>query len=258
MAKVNVAVNCPECNHEFMIQADLTGKDLAPTVRSKINPIGDILVYKITSEDIKNFIVQKSKKYVPDAKVEVVPRYCEKKRRRDSEPHKSYASLRIAFSDNVVEQNEDAGWFGKIGENNGNVRIVPSLFQEIISRYQYNRKELDAWMKDYKTLEELEENLGMTEAYLNDIKMYATPQRILTVTKEPWIIFSAAAENVISDMLTDPTDNKPIGRIQIQDVYPISKDIVEFLIYIHPEEMKLKENPHVRQILLGEEKAKKN
>ena len=98
----------------------------------------------------------------------------------------------------------------------------------------------------------------MNEAYLNDLKMYATPQRILTTNNEPWIIFSAAAENVISDMLTDPTNNEPIGRIQIQDVYPISKDIVEFLIYIHPLEMKLKENPHVRQILLGEEKAKKN
>lgn len=258
MAKVNLSVNCPDCNKDFMVQADLTSADLAPTVRSKINPIGDILVYKITSEDIKQFIIQKSKKYVPDAKVEVVPRYCERKRRRDSEPHRSYASLRIAFSDSVVEKNEDAGWYGKIGENDGNVRIVPTLFKEIISRYQYNKKDIEGWMKNYKTLEDLEENLGMNEAYLNDLKMYATPQRILTTNNEPWIIFSAAAENVISDMLTDPTNNEPIGRIQIQDVYPISKDIVEFLIYIHPLEMKLKENPHVRQILLGEEKAKKN
>ena len=39
--------------------------------------------------------------------MEVVPRYCERKRRRDSEPHRSYASLRIAFSDSVVEKNED-------------------------------------------------------------------------------------------------------------------------------------------------------
>ena len=46
MAKVNLSVNCPDCNKDFMVQADLTSADLAPTVRSKINPIGDILVYK--------------------------------------------------------------------------------------------------------------------------------------------------------------------------------------------------------------------
>jgi hypothetical protein len=258
MAKVNLSIDCPECNHNFLVETNMTAEEMIPNVRGNIKPAGDILVYKITSEDIKKFIVDKARKHVSDAKVEVVPRYTEKKRRRNSEPHKSYASLRIAFSNEVVENKDDSGWFGKIGETGSNVRIVKTIFNDIITRYQYNKKDIESWMKNYKTLEELEESFGISEAYLNDIKMYTTPQRILTNNKEQWVIFSAAPENVIRDMLTDKVSKEVIGRIQIQDVYPISKDIVEFLVYVHPNEMKIKENPHVRQILLGEEKAKKN
>jgi hypothetical protein len=45
--------------------------------------------------------------------------------------------------------------------------------------------------------------------------------------------------------------------MQIMDVHPISNNIVEFVVYIHPDEVLVKENPHVRQILIGEEKPKK-
>jgi hypothetical protein len=57
--------------------------------------------------------------------------------------------------------------------------------------------------------------------------------------------------------LTDVNTGKVPGRIQINDIYPISKEIVEFVVYVHPAQMKTRENPHVRQILLGEEKPKK-
>ena len=229
---------------------------LAPTVRGKLTPAENIYVYRVTSEEIKQFIIQKAKKYVPDVKVEVVPRYCERKRRKSTDPRRSYASLRIAFSNEVIEKNSDQGWFGKIGENGSNVRVVNSLFNNLIRMYQYNKKEIDSWLKSYKTLEELEETLGMTEAYINDLRMYATPQRIKS-NNEDWIIFSAATENVLTDMLTDVETGKVPGKMIIHDIFRISEDIVGFEIHLYPENRVMKEDPHVRQILLGEEKAKK-
>jgi hypothetical protein len=247
---------CPTCGENIKVTAEIPEVN-KPNVRGNIDPIGNILVYRISSEQIKDFIIQKARQYVSDVRMTIVPRYCEKKRKNSTDPHRSYASLRIAFSENVIEKKEDLGWYGSIGENGSNVKIHASIMQNLINKYQYNRKEIEAWLKNYKTLEELEEGLGMTEAYINDLRMYSIPQRVKTDNNESWIIFAAAAENVIEDMLTDPTTNKVPGRIQIQDVYPISKEIVEFVVYVHPTQMKLRENPHVRQILLGEEKPKK-
>lgn len=253
----NLQFLCPHCNTEVGVHAEIGSDDLVPDVRSKLRPMGTIAVYKISSEDMKAFITAKARAMIPDVKVEVVPVYCERRRRqKDLEPHRSYASLRIAFSDNVLEKKEDDGWYGKIGETSDNLRFVSSLFHNIIQKYRYDRKTIDRWLDSYKSLEQLEDALGMTEKYINELKMFSTPRRIMTVNKEPWVIFAAAAENVIHDMLTEIETNRVIGRIQIQDVYPVSNDVVEFVVYVHPNELHLKENPHVRQILLGEEKAK--
>lgn len=256
MKEIKVNASCPSCNTSMNVSVDIDQSMLAPTVRGKLTPAENIYVYRVTSEEIKQFIIQKAKKYVPDVKVEVVPRYCERKRRKSTDPRRSYASLRIAFSNEIIEKNSDQGWFGKIGENGSNVRVVNSLFNNLIRMYQYNKKEIDSWLKSYKNLEELEETLGMTEAYINDLRMYATPQRIKS-NNEDWIIFSAAAENVLTDMLTDVETGKVPGKMIIHDIFPISKDIVEFVIHLYPENRVMKEDPHVRQILLGEEKAKK-
>lgn len=256
MSKFDFSANCPKCGNEIILSADVP--DVAyPEVRSNINPIGNIMVYRISSEQIKDFLIQKARQYVPDVRMTIVPRYCEKKRKNNNDPHRSYASLRIAFSENVIEKKQDLGWYGSIGENANNVTLHEGIMKGLINKYRYNRKTIEGWLKDYKILEELEEAFGMTEAYINDLRMYSIPQRIKTDNNESWIIFAAAAEDVIADMLTDKNSGKIPGRIQIQDVYPISKDIVEFVIYVHPAQMKLRENPHVRQILLGEEKPKK-
>ena len=220
MREIQMGGKCPKCNSDVVLSGNVDISLLAPTVRSKIKPIGSINVYRISSEDIKHFIIQKARKYVPDVKIEVVPRYCEKKRRKDSEPRHSYASLRIAFSENIIEKKDDLGWYGKIGDS-GNVRVIPSLFENIIAKYQYKHKDIDSWLKSYKSLEELEDNLGMTEAYISDLKRYTTPQRVMTTDKQSWVIFAAAAENVIMDMLTEVSTGKVPGRIQIMDVYPI-------------------------------------
>lgn len=257
MGTIQLEAKCPHCNETIKLGATVDAAALAPSVHAKLKPAGSLLVYKISTDDMKVFITQKAKKYCPDVKVEMVAKYCEKKRRHKTEPHRSYASLRIGFSDHIVEKKDDLGWYGKIGESSDNLRIQPSMFQNIFQMYHYDVKNIDAWLKSYKNLEELEDALGITEDYINELKMFAKPQRVFTNNKEPWIIFSAAAENVIRDMLTDVQTQRPAGRIEIRDIYPISKDNVEFLVYVHPQEIELTENPHVRQILTGEEKPKK-
>lgn len=257
MSSIALDVSCPDCKRNFRVQADVNPKLLAPNVRSKVQPVGSVLVYRINTDQMKEFIIQKSKSYCPDVKMEIVPRYCEKKRRKESDPHRSYASLRIAFSEHILEKKDDQGWFGKIGESPDSIRIIPSMFKNIIKLYQYDPKNIEEWTKSYKTMEELEDALGMNEAYINDLRQYSRPQRVTTSNGERWIIFAAAAENVLKDMLTDYKTNQVPGRIQIMDVYPISKENVEFLVYLYPEEIEYKEDPKVRAILLGEEKAKK-
>lgn len=252
---VNVNIECPHCRKDLVANVALDPIQLAPKVRSGLKPVSSVMIYKITSADIKKFLVDKARKYVPDVKMEVVPRYCERKHQSKNEPHGSYASLRIAFSENVIQKNDDMGWYGKIGDTD-HIRIVHTLFEGFIRRYQYNKKDIDGWMSNYKSLEELEDTLGITEAYLSDLKAFATPRAIASNTGDTWVIFAAAPETVIQDMLTIEDSNVPSGRISIQDVSQISKDSVEFLVYVYPGDF-TKENTNVRRILLGEEKLKK-
>lgn len=259
MSAVNLNVSCKKCGNNFNVVTEIDPSQLSEAnLRCKAKPISTIKVYRITSEMMRNFIIAKAKHYCPDAKVEVVSLYCEKKRRKSNELHHSYASLRIAFSEQVIDNNEDLGWFGKLGDSADNINFKPSIFHNLIQKYRFNPEDVKTWMNSYKNLEELEDGLGMSEAYINDIRKYSNPQRVKVAdSNEDWIIFAAAAENVLQDMFTDPETNKVPGRIQIQDVYQIDKDVVEFIVYLHPLETEIRENPNVRKILLGEDKPKK-
>lgn len=250
MSEVNTI--CPNCKEELAIEVPF--QDLIPKVRSLIKPVGNILVYRISSDEIKQFIIRKARYFKEDAKVEVIPRYCEKK---NSDPHRGYASLRIGFSDDVIEKKGDAGWYEKVGQNTGNIRFIEDIFVGMIQKYQYSKKDLENVLGNYKNLEKVENRLGMTESFIEDIKMYSTPRRIPTNNNESWIIFSARAEEVIKDMLEDPDTDMVSGNVEIHDVYPINRDVVEFIVYVHPMEMKSQENPHVRRIMLGDVKDKK-
>ena len=252
-----VEAQCPKCGAKLQVEAPVANTP-TPATRSKLTPVGNILVYKISSKTIDLFIREKAKMYVPDVKVEIVPRYCESKKKNEYAPKKSYASLRIAFSENIVEKASDLGWYGKIGESADSVNIIPSMFHNIIEAYSYRPSDIDAWLDSYKNLENLEERHGMTEAYISDLKNFARPRRFKTATGDSWIVFAAAPENVIRDMLTDPTTGKVPGRIEISNPYEIQKGgEVEYIVYLHPGEIAYSDNPHVRAMLLGEEKPKK-
>jgi hypothetical protein len=253
-------VDCPTCGTKLPLAIQpgapvITGS--IPVVRSKIKPLGNIHVYRITSEEIKVFLINKAKYFKPEAKIELGVKYCERKGSKDERDHRSFAALTIAFSDDVIDKKADSGWFDKIGESETNVRLLDDIFVEFIKRYQYDRKILDNYLNDYKELEKLEDALGVTESFLEDIRMYTTPRRIATTAKESWIFFAVRPEKVIEDMLQDPHTDKVAGRIHIPEIHQINKDIVEYVVYVHPGEMHASENPLVRQLLTGKKDIKK-
>ncbi len=254
--KVKINNQCPGCSKQYQSVIDVEPVQLAPVTKSNIFPMSNVFIYRITSEQIKHYLIDKARKYSPDIKMEVVPRFIEKKRKKPGEVHGAYASLRIAFSENIIEKNAENGWFGKIGESD-NVRIINTIFQNFIKMYDYKKEDLKKIRNDYKKMEDLEETLGITESYLDDLIMFSTPRLIKTATGDNWVFFSAAAEKVIFDMLTISENNELPGRIVIQDIVQISRDSVEYLVYLYPDKL-VQEDPSVRRILLGEEKAKRN
>ena len=259
MSEVVIDAICPKCGENLKVKADMPSTIDAPVVRSKLQPSSNILVYRISSKTIATFITEKARQYVPEVRVEVVPCYCETKKRHEYEPRRSYASFKIAFSDKIIDKGVDLGWYGKIGESSESCNIKPSMFKNIIEKYSYNPKDVKAWLDSYKNLEKLEIRHGMTEEYINDLNKFARPRRITANNGEAWIIFAAAPENIIKDMLTDPKTNMLPGRIEISNPYEVSEGgDVEYVVYLHPGEVTYNDNPHVRQILLGEEKPNKN
>lgn len=256
--QLEMIYECPTCKKKAVVKADVDPIQLAHKVRHEgLVPEGNIFVYRITSEDIKEFIIDKCRKMIADVNIDLVPLYCEKKRRRSDEPHRSYAALTIAFSHHILKNFDKDGWFGRVGEGDTDLDILNSVLKGVINRYKYDRKSLNKWIHSYKNLEELEEKLGINEKFLAELRMYITPRKVpVAGGKDCWVLFNAASEHVIYDMLSDPNTNAPRGRIEIQDIVEVSKGVVEFLIYLHPYEMQLKENPEVRKILMGDKKGK--
>lgn len=251
--KVRIKTTCTNCQSPGECIVDLEPIQLAPVTRCNIPPVANVFEYRITSDQIERFLIDKAREFKIDVKIKVAPRYTESKRRKKGD-HGAYASLRIAFSEGVIERGADNGWFGKIGDN-GNIRVIPSIFKEFINKYKYDRDDLKKIKNNYKLLEELEEGLGINESYLENLIEFANPRVINSTNDEPWVFIAAAAEKVIADMLTVAETNQMPGRIEIRDVVQISKESVMYIVNVHPGR-EVKEDPSVRRILLGEEKVK--
>lgn len=250
-----VKSNCPYCHKEITTKFTMPDGSTPPPTRCKnLSPTGHMWVYRISSDVIREYLTEKVRLIVPNAKLDLAPRYCERKKRAYGDGH-AYAAINIALSEDVIAGSRD--WFGSIGTDMGDVRLVPNMFEDFVARYRYDPKTIAAILKDYTQMEILENHFGITEDYLNEMKKFGTPQRVTTDDGKSWIFFSAAPEKIITNMMTDPQTKTIVGTCKIQDVYPLSKEVVEYLVYLNPTEMQLHEDHHVRQILMGEEKIKK-
>lgn len=214
--------------------------------RANIQPTGQIDVYKITSDQMKKFIAAKAAAMQPGTKVEMTVDYWEKKK---SFPHRSYAILKIAMSDDVIEKQYDDSWILKVVDNTSDIKFVKKIWDFIVRQYSYDRKELEEALDDYRKLDLLEESFGLTEEQIRQIIYYSTPRRMKTSSKDSWIVFAARPDAVIRNMLTDPSTNKIEGRMEIVSIVPITKDTVEYTVYVHVNETESAENPEVRKLL---------
>ena len=252
-----VTITCPNCQKDLSIQIPTSAVTSAPDVRAQLTPVAMSYCYKITSDDICNFVTQKARQYCPGVKATLVPIYSEKPNRKPFEPLRSYASLRIAFSHDVIEDDSnvsDLSFYTKLGKDSNHLNFVPSLFANVVGLYGYNRQQVESWEKDYKTLEDLENAIGLGEKNIDAIKEFITPRRVSAADGSKWIIFAAAPEKVIKDMLTNPETQKPIGKIMIESVEKLSDTNVEFTVQVFPGVNNLGEKADVRHFLLGKKK----
>lgn len=246
-----ISIYCPECgNHFYAKDIPVDMETIAPTVRSGLIPSGCIMKYRITSANMTVYITELVRQFCPDAMVEVVPRYCETKSKKGA-VHGSYASLRIALSNHVIDSGSDTGWYGKIGETEDSRRVVKSVYNRVISRFKYDKQIVNKWMS-YENMDQLE-RLGITESYLDELKQFCDVRGIKASDGTMWMIFAADPARVITDMLTDPETEKVPGSIKIIDIRQLNKDtdMLEYTVYLYPEAESHYENPHVRQILTG-------
>ena len=258
MGEVKVNVQCPQCGSDLNADVDIDPRSLAPSLRGEVDPSGFKFEYRITTKHIERFLRMKANKYAPDSKIELTSRYCEKKRHNTNERHKSYSSLRIAFSHHVLENsNNDNNYFYKIGNNGDNIRLKKDIMSGFIDKFKYDIKEINGWLDSYKKLEELEESFGMTEPFINSIKEFAFPKGITDNKGRLWILFSAAPENVIADMFIDQKTGRIAGEVTIEDTRLINQDLIEYIVSLDPNKRIVQENSHIRQILAGEDKIKK-
>lgn len=254
---INVPVTCPKCNKDLVVKVGADDIDpllLAPNIRGEVRPISIPYEYRITSEDIKRFIIEVTHEYAPNTVLEIFPRYCEKKRRKEGEKHRSYASFNIAFSHHVISNYDPNAYFEKFGESD-RVTLIKDIRNNIIDRWCYDPKQINDWMKSYKKLEKLEDGLGMSEQFLNEIREFSRPRsQKVNGSKDSWIFFMASPEKILRDFFTDPNTGKIAGEMKVKDIIQISKDIVEFHITLNPYIKPSVINPHVKQILSGETK----
>lgn len=235
-----LAVDCIYCSQKM--EVDIPD---APVVRSEIKPVGLINVYRISSEAIKQFLINKAKCYQPDVMIETHMRFISRKK-----TGKGYAAMRIAFSEHAIERKGDSGFFDRIQEEGTEVRFIDSIFKMMVRRYVYNKKAVEQYLNDYKLLEDLEEKFGIDEKFLNETRQFTVPRRIpVPGTNQSWVFFEARPEEIIRDMLEDPDYNVTEGKIVIENVIKVNDNLYEYIVHVHANELEQTTNPEVRRML---------
>jgi hypothetical protein len=242
MSDVGIVI-CKKCGNKVRISMNV----ITPNNRAELIPINNIISYRITSEQIVNHLVKKINEYKAGAKLKAVPEYCENKHRSPNN-RKGFAIFKIAMSDDILENKNDS-FYHKLG-NIDKVNITESVLNEFIRKFGYTKAEIDGLL-DYKNLEYVENEFGMTKSFIENIKAFIIPKKIVDSYGKSWIIFAAKSDEIIKDMLEDPDTNKLNGRLEIRSVNQINKDAVEFIVYIHTGDIELQEDPIVRKLLLG-------
>lgn len=270
--KITVTTVCDSCNKQLDLEvpisadvldikaSDIGLDNLAPDLEAGwLKPKEEILVYKVNTKDIEKYLTIKSKIVDPNIKLIVDSTYISREKRFSGKANHAYSSLQLTFSTNAIKSNKyGEGWPYEYEYDNGRVILIDSLMDNIIRRYSYNRKELIELTKPKKFDKryDLEQKLSIDDKYLKQLIHFSIPRVVEnTTTGNKVVIVVLSPELVLKDMFREMGKNhKSSGLIDIKSVNFISEGIVEYLIHLYPGKSELRENPHVRQILLGERK----
>jgi hypothetical protein len=236
---INFKTACPKCGTKLTID-NVKKEDVlpAPKLRSGHKPAGELLLYRETTESIKQFLIDKCRAYAPDISVEILTRYNEKKHGKSFDPHRCYAYFILAMTANEALTAESDDMYVRIGsEGNDNLSFISEIKYHIINKYRWDKKWLSDTLKSYAAMEKLEAALGLTPAMLSEINKFSNPT-IIKSNNIAWVEVAIQAEKVLADMFTDTSTNESIP-FKINDIRPISENNIQYDILVDPDAKKI-------------------
>jgi hypothetical protein len=233
--KINFKTVCPKCQTKLSLDPDLEDVLPSPKLRSNHKPATELLVYKETTETIKQFLTEKCRAYAPDINIELITRYNERKNRKneDWEPHRGYAYFILCMTANEAMTPESDDLYTRIAsEGRDNVSLISEIRHHIKDKYKWDINWVKAALNDYKVMTKLEESLGLTPAMLAEIKQFSEP-RVIKSNNVAWVEVAISVEKVLADMFTDVTTKNTVP-FMIRDVRPISENNIQYEIHVDP------------------------
>jgi hypothetical protein len=229
--KITLKTMCPRCKSPLSVEVDSNDVTQIPKLRSKHQPISNVLIYKETTETIKQFLTDKIRSYAPDVSIELLTRYSERKHRDDDEPHRSYAYFILAMTANEVLTAESDDLYIRLGsEGRDNLSFVSEIKNHVINKYRVDKQWLIDTTRSYKKMEKLEVSLGLNQNMISEMLKFSNPS-IIKSNGTAWVELAISAEKVLDDMFYDRTTNQTLNY-KINDIKPISDNNVQYDIRV--------------------------
>jgi hypothetical protein len=231
--KINFKTVCPKCQTKLSLDPNLEDVLPSPKLRSGHKPTSELLVYRESTETIRQFLIDKCRAYAPDVNIQLITRYSEKKSRKANEPHVSYAYFILCMTANEALAEESDDMYIRLGsEGRNNLSFISEIKKHIIDKYSWDYRWVHDTLNSYKDVEKLENQLGITPTMLAEIGKFCDPS-IIKSNNVAWVEVAISAEKVLNDMFMDMSTQKTI-QYKIIDTRLISETNVEYLIHVDP------------------------
>lgn len=230
-------------------QKSKSRENLPDVIRCRnLKPIAKIQVYSISSDQMREYVIRKIHHFFPGIPANLVFMFTKPK--KSERGPKGFASARLLVADTVLDPSQRARtYYDRLGDP-GKLQFLPNFQYNVIEKYKYNREQINSLLNNYKEMSKAEDIFGIDEKFLNDIRSYIVPKKLEVNTNLNAIVMSVMPENIIQDMLTNIRSGKVNGKIEIKEIY-MNKDVIHFIVYIHPEDLKSQQNPLVSLFLDG-------
>ena len=234
---------------EQQVQKPKSRENLPDVIRCRnLKPIAKIQVYSISSEQMREYVIRKIHHFFPGIPVNLVFMFTKPK--KSERGPKGFASARLLVGDQVLDPAQRARtYYDRLGDP-GKLQFLPNFQYNVIEKYKYNREQINSLLNNYKEMSKAEDIFGFDEKFLNDIRAYIIPKKLEVNQNLNAVILSVMPENIIQDMLTNIRSGRVNGKIEIKEIY-MNKDVIHFIVYLHPEDLKSQQNSLVGLFLDG-------